>query len=320
MNQILQVQENRNKNRNNPIDTKKIVLFFAACIIVFGLIMLGQGAYSTYHNNANRPVEPTTDNDQDIVDYTPIISMTQTEDNKLKINIDSQIAISYIIYNWNDNVPITLDEMGKTNIEEIIDIPIGENIIKLTVIDSNGKETKQEGNFIIEQSKPIIDLSVVGNNIKITVISEVELSYITYKWNSQEEQKYDMITFENRKKFEKELEIPKGQNTLKIIAVDTNENTTEKSQEIKGVAKLKNPKVVISGEYMYFTFEAEENMKTVEFVFNGTTFIMDTNTFGTTKIVKYKVKLVNGWNYLKLIGTTVSEAKNTTIWKYEYKP
>ena len=94
MNQILQVQENRNKNRNNPIDTKKIVLFFAACIIVFGLIMLGQGAYSTYHNNANRPVEPTTDNDQDIVDYTPIISMTQTEDNKLKINIDSQIAIS----------------------------------------------------------------------------------------------------------------------------------------------------------------------------------------------------------------------------------
>ena len=317
MNQILQVQENRNKNRNNPIDTKKIVLFFAACIIVFGLIMLGQGAYSTYHNNANRPVEPTTDNDQDIVDYTPIISMTQTEDNKLKINIDSQIAISYIIYNWNDNVPITLDEMGKTNIEEIIDIPIGENIIKLTVIDSNGKETKQEGNFIIEQSKPIIDLSVVGNNIKITVTSEVELSYITYKWNSQEEQKNDMITFENRKKFEKEIEIPKGQNTLKITAVDTNGNTVEKSQEIKGVAKLKDPKVVISGEYMYFTFEAEENMKTVEFIFNGQTFLMDTNTFGTTKIVNYKVKLINGWNYLKLIGTTVSEAQNTTVWKYE---
>ena len=320
MNQILQVQENRNKNRSNPIDTKKIVLFFAACIIIFGIIMLGQGAFSAYQNHANRPVEPDKDKDQEIVDYTPIIVMTQTEDNKLKINIDSQIAISHIIYNWNNDVPVTLDELGKTSIEELIDIPIGENIIQLSVIDSNGKETKQEGQFIIEQAKkPVIDLSVVGNNIKITVTSEVELSHVTYKWNSDEEQKHDMITFENRKKFEKELEIPKGQNTLKITAVDTNGNNAEKSQEIKGIAKLKDPKVVVSGEYIYFTFEAEENMKTIEFTFNGQTFVMDTSTFGTTKTVKYRKKLVNGWNYLKLIGTTVSDAKNTTVWKHEYK-
>lgn len=320
MNQILQVQENRNKNRSNPIDTKKIVLFFAVCLIIFGIIMLGQGAYSAYQNHINKPVEPTQDNDQDVIDYTPIIVLTQTEDNKLKINVDSQIAISHIIYNWNNDVAVTLDEMGKTNIEEIIDIPAGENVIKLSVIDSNGKETRKEGNFVIEQSKPIIDLSVVGNNIKITVTSEVELSYVTYKWNSEEEQKHDMITFEDRTKFEKELEIPKGQNTLKIVAVDVNENQTEKSQEIKGIAKLKNPKVTVSGEYIYFSFEAEENMKTVEFIFNGKNYLMNTDTFGTTKIVKYRVKMVNGWNYLKLIGTTVSEAQNTTVWKYEYKP
>lgn len=320
MNQILQVQENRKKNRSNPVDTKKIVLFFAICLIIFGIIMLGQGAYSAYQNKANRPVNPPENDNGEIEDYTPIIVMKQTEDNKLKINIDSQIAISHIIYNWNNEVPVTLDEMGKTNIEEIIDIPIGENIIELSVIDSNGKETKQEGNFVIEQSKPIIELSVVGNNIKITVTSEEELSYITYKWNSQEEQKYDMITFENRKRFEKELEIPKGQNTLKIVAVDKNNNETKKSQEIKGVAKLKNPEVNISGEYIYFTFNAEEDMRTVEFIFNGESYLMDTNTFGTTKTVRYRVKMVNGWNYLKLIGTTVSDVQNTTVWKYEYKP
>ena len=285
------------------------------------MIILGQGAYSAYQNHANRPINPPGDTGEDEEDYTPIIVMAQTEENKLKINIDSQIAISHIIYSWNNDVSVTLDELGKTSIEELIDIPIGENIIQLSVIDSNGKETKQEGQFVIEQAKkPIIDLSVVGNNIKITVTSEVELSQVTYKWNSQEEQKHDMITFENRKKFEKELEIPKGQNTLKITAIDTNGNTTEKSQEIKGVAKLKDPKVVVSGEYITFTFTAEENMKKVEFVFNGQTFIMDSSTFGTTKTVKYRKKLVNGWNYLKLIGTTVSDAQNTTIWKYEYKP
>ena len=235
------------------------------------------------------------------------------------INIESQTAISHIIYNWNTDVATTLDESEKTSIEEIIDIPAGENTIYLSVVDSNGKETKKNETFIIEQTRPIIELSVVSNNIKITVTSEIELSYVKYKWNSEEEQKDNMNTYENKKKFEKEIEIPKGQNTLKIEAVDIDGTKTEKTQEIKGVAKLKDPKVVVSEEYIYFTFEAEENMKSVEFTFNGKYYLMNTDTFGTTKIVKYKVKMVNGWNYLKLIGTTENNAQNTTVWKYEYK-
>lgn len=322
MNQILQVQETR-KN-SNSVDTKKIVLFFAVCLIIFGLILLGQGAYTLYQNKQNQKVIPSTPEGSGSVQepeyVAPTIILTKTEDNKLIINVDSQNAISHIIYNWNNDVATTLDETGKTNIEEIIDIPVGENILNISVIDSNGIETKKQETFIIEQSKPIIELSVVGNNIKITVNSEAELSYVTYKWNSETEVKDDMRTHENKTKFEKQLEIPKGQNTLKIVAVDKNENKTEKSQEIKGIAKLKNPDVYINGEYIFFTFEAEENMKTVEYIFNGKNYLMNTSTFGTSKVVKYRVKMINGWNYLKLIGTTESGVKNETVWKYEYKP
>lgn len=322
MNQILQVQETR--RNSNPVDTKKIVLFFAVCLIIFGLILLGQGAYTVYQNKQNQKVTPSTPEGSGSVQepeyIAPTINLTKTENNKLIIKVDSQIAISHIIYNWNNDVSTTLDETGKTNIEEIIDIPVGENILNISVIDSSGIETKKQETFIIEQSKPVIELSVVGNNIKITVNSEAELSYVTYKWNSETEVKDDMKTYENKTKFEKQLEIPKGQNTLKIIAVDKNENKTEKSQEIKGVAKLKNPTVNINGEYIFFTFEAEENMKTVEFTFNGQNFLMNTDTFGTTKVVKYRVKMIKGWNYLKLIGTTESGVKNETVWKYEYKP
>ena len=32
----------------------------------------------------------------------------------------------------------------------------------------------------------------------------------------------------------------------------------------------------------------------------------------------HKVKMVEGWNYLKLIGTTESGVENTTVWKKEY--
>ena len=38
-----------------------------------------------------------------------------------------------------------------------------------------------------------------------------------------------------KKKFEKKIEIPKGQNTLKIVAVDINNNQSEKSQDFCGL-------------------------------------------------------------------------------------
>lgn len=319
MNQILQVQENRNKYRSrgtsNPVDTKKIVLFFAAALIIFGIILLGQGAYTVYQNNKNKKVEPPVV-EQSV--YVPTITLTKTEENKLILNVQSEIAISHIIYDWNSGTAETLDETGKTNIEEIIDIPVGENILNISIIDSNGAETKKSEKYIVEVKKPVIELSVVGNNIKINVTSESELSYVTYKWNLEEEKKQDMLTFEDRTKFSKEIEIPKGQNTLKIVAVDINQNRTEKTQEIKGVMKGKT-KTTVKGKYLHFTVTAEENIKTVEFEFNGNKYIMNKDTFGDTKEVHYKVKMQNGWNYLKVISTTQSDAKDTSLWKYEYK-
>ena len=319
MNQILQVQENR--RNSNPVDTKKVVLFFAVAIIIFGLILLGQGAYSVYQSKLNEKVTPTTPGNSGNIEtpeYIPIITLTKTENNKVILNVESEVAISHIIYNWNNETAQTLEETGKTNIEEIIDIPTGENTLNISVIDSNEKETKKSETFILEVSKPVIELAVVGNDIKITVTSEVELSYVTYKWNSEEEKKQDMLTYEDRTKFEKLVEIPKGQNTLKIVAVDVNENKTEKSQEIKGVTKAKTT-VVAKDNYLDFTVTGEENIKTVEFEFNGKKYLMNTDTFGETNTVHYKMPMVSGWNYLKIISTTQSGAQDTSIWKYEYK-
>lgn len=321
MNQILQVQES--KKNSNPIDTKKVVLFFAVCLIIFGLILLGQGAYKIYKNKENEKVTPSTPDGSGSVQepeyIPPTITLTKMEDNKVIVNVQSNIAISHIIYDWNSGTAETLDETGKTNIEEIIDIPVGENVLNVSVIDSNGQETKKSETYVVEAKKPVIELSVVGNDIKITVTSEVELSYVTYKWNSEEEKKQDMLTFEDRTKFEKQLEIPKGQNTLKIIAVDINNNQSEKSQEIKGVTKAKTT-TKARGEYLHFTVTGEENIKTVEFEFNGKKYLMNTDTFGETKVVNYKMKMVSGWNYLKVISTTQSGVQDTSVWKYEYKP
>lgn len=318
MNQILQVQEN--KRNSSSADTKKVVLFFAVCLIVFGLILLGQGAYNVYQAKANEkvnPQSPSSGEQEPSEIIAPTILLTKTEGNKLVIKVESEIAISHIIYNWNDDTAQTLDETGKTNIEEIIDIPTGENTFNISVIDSNGTETKKQEQFIVETSKPIIELSVVGNDIKISVTSKVELSYVTYKWNSETDKKEDMVTYEDKTKFEKLVEIPKGQNTLRIVAVDVNGNETEKSQDIKGVTKAKT-KVVAKGKYLDFTVTGDENIKKVEFEFNGKKYIMNTDTFGETKTVHYMIEMIEGMNYLKIVSTTQSDAVDTSVWKYEY--
>lgn len=321
MNQILQVEQN--KRSNNSVDTKKIVLFFAVCLLIFGLILLGQGAYNVYLAKANEKVNPqnppATSGDETPIEVAPpTITLTKTEDNKLVINVESEIAISHIIYNWNNEAAQTLDETGKTNIEEIIDIPTGENTLNISVIDSNGNETKKQEQFIVEIPKPVIELSVVGNDIKINVTSEVELSYVTYRWNLETEKKEDMVTYEDRTKFEKLVEIPKGQNTLKIVAVDINGNETEKSQDIKGVTKAKT-QVVAKGKYLDFTVTGDENIKLVEFEFNGNKYIMNADTFGETKTVHYMIEMIQGMNYLKITSTTQSDVVDTSVWKYEYK-
>lgn len=323
MNQILQVQEN--KKNSNSTDTKKVVLFFAVAIIIFGIILLGQGAYSVYQIKINEKATPTipgnnnnNNDNQDEIEYTPTVTLTKTEDNKVIINVESQIAISHIIYDWNYETAQTLEETGKTNIEEVIDLPSGENTLNVSIIDSKGKETKVSKTFTVEVSKPVIELSVVGSDIKINVTSKTELAYVTYKWNLEQEKKVDMTTYEDKTKFEKTLKIPKGKNTLKIVAVDINENSTEKSQEIEGKSKAKT-RVIARENYLDFIVEAEENIKTVEFIFNGKKYLMDTTTFGETKTVHYKVPMVSGWNYLKVISTTQGDVKDTSLWKYEYK-
>lgn len=316
MNQILYVQE---KHNNHSLDIKKIILFFAIFIILFGVVLLGEGIYYIYQNKINEKVTPQPSGGNNTTQVPPPnIALTQTEDNKLIINIQSTVAISHLIYSWNNESAQTIEETGKTNIEEIIDIPIGENVLNLSVIDSNGNETKESKSFVIDLTKPVIGLDKVGNNIKISVVSETELSYITYRWNLEEEKREDMSTYEDKKNFEKIIGIPKGQNTLKIIAVDINQNESEKSIEIKGVTRAKT-NVVKVDNCLEFTVVGEENIKTVEFTFNGKTYVMNTDTFGETNTVHYKVQMVEGMNYLKIVSTTQSDAVDTTTWKYEYK-
>lgn len=313
MNQILQVKEN-NKNSKHT-NTKDIVLLFVIFIIIFAI---AGGVYLIYKNiDWDKFINPDSGNTIKVPENVPIITLTKNEENKLIINVESQLEIYRITYNWNNEIPQVIGESGKNNIEKIIDIPLGENTIYVSAIDTSGVESKKEETFIIEAPRPEIELAVVGNYIKIEITSEVELAKVTYKWNSEEEKIDNMLTYSDKTKFEKKIEIPIGKNTLYIVAIDKNGGKTEKSQEIKGVTKATTTTQVI-GEYLHFTVTGKEEIKKVEFEFNGKKYLMNTDTFGQTKTVHYKVKLVEGTNYLQIKSTTQSGGEDITTWNQEY--
>ena len=311
MNQILFTET---KKRNSSQDTKKIVLFFAITIIIFGLILIGQGAYAIYNKLKEKEEKPTSNAETNI-------QLQQLENGEIQISVESKVGISELIYSWNNDSAQTISENGKTVVQELIDAKSGENDLTVKTIDLNGKQITKHEKFISEVSGPSIDLSVVGDNIKISVDSTTNISYVTYKWNSEEEQKIYMVTYEDKTKLEKEIQIPKGSNTLKVTAVDVNNNSSEKSQEIKGVTKPKSAPV-IQGKYIYFEVTADEDIKQVEFTFNGAPYIIKEETIkvsGQTRKVTYRLKLQKGMNYLVIKTTTVSGITGEDVWKYEYK-
>ena len=310
MNQILFIQD---KKGNNPEDTKKIVLFFAILIIIFGLILSGQGVYGVYKFNENKSIENKEEK-------TTQIQLSQSNEGEVLITVESSTQITELIYNWNSDASETISGNGKTTIQQTITMPVGQNTLTVKTIDINGKQTVKQETFTLNVDKPKINLSLVGSNIKISVNSNVDLSYITYRWNSDEEQRMDMTTYEDKTTFERELEIPIGTNTLHVTAVDIYNNTSEKSQEIKGVTKPQS-KPVIQGEHIYFEVIADENITQVDFTFNGKNYTIKKEIIdksGNSKKVVYRVKLEEGMNYLKIKTTTESGITSEDLWKYEY--
>lgn len=310
MNQILFTQDKRNSNSQ---DTKKIVLFFAVSLIIFGLILFGQGVYGIVKKDSTQVNKD---------DETTTISLQQNNSGEVIINVNSQTIISELIYYWNSEASQTISGNGNTTMQQIITMPAGQNTLTVKTIDVNGKQKTETQTFKLDVDKPNISLSVIGNKIKIAVDSKADLAYVTYKWNNEQEKKMDMTTFEDKTKFETEIEIPKGKNTLMITAVDIYENKSEKSQEINGISKpVIEP--TINEPYITFTVTSEEDdIKTIEFVYNGKNYKITEDAIKKSqnaKKVSYKLTLEKGKNTLIVKATTQNGGTAQEGWTYEKK-
>lgn len=310
-NQILSTQDSektKKKSANTNIEINKIVIFFAIILIIFSISCVGMGAYAIIQNN-------------DIIGYKkPEVDM-QRQDDKLAIFVSSTKPIDKIVYTWNDDGNEELiNTNGNTSIEKLIDLPVGNNTIKLTIYDINGKKTTYEKNYEIESKAPQLSIEAVNGKLKLTAKDNEKMSYITYRWDDDEEIKID-VTEETLAQIEQEIEIPRGQHTLTVIAVNSRNLSSTKTQEVKGVTK---PIVSVVQDaddlkYVILSVSDEEAIKNVLIDLNGQKYQIDLSEY-KEKAIQYKLELGQGENVIKITATNFDGAEGTFEGACTYNP
>lgn len=225
MNQILYTIENEEeKNR-----TKSIILFFAITIIIFGVVMTGMGGYRIASAKVAK---------EEAIEAAKVPNVelkVDNESNNAIIKVSHVRDIKNIEYAWNNEEKVVLDGNSTKEIEQYIDLPAGTNTLNVIVTDIEGKTTTSSKEFTYVGT--YMEVSIIDNkSIKITVTDMEGLQSVSYKWNDDEEiTSYpEEITSQV---MEITSDIPIGTNTLKVKAVNGENEIEEKEVTVQGISK-----------------------------------------------------------------------------------
>lgn len=306
MNQILSTSAPGGKGKKHtssePADVKKVIRVFSIILLIFAIFIIGTSSYAMYQSSqAKANIKPN-----------PTITVETLEDDTIvSLKVVSEFNIDTITYGWNDGQKTTIRGNGRKYVEEKINIPTGSNLLNIYVTDVNGGENTFSNTYDLE-SKIKLEALDTGN-IKITYQGETQISYMTYRWDDEDEETIDI----NNTSIEKEIEARKGTHTLTIVVVDVNNKTETKVQEIKGVSKptikigLNNDKT----KYI-ISLSDEIGLKEVIIVLNED----ENNKFGqklTEKEFQLEIPLQTGSdNKLKVIVTNSDGIQETERVQY----
>ncbi len=284
MNQILQTEN----KKSGPIEINKIVIFFAIAMIILGIILIGQGSYAM--------IIGKNTGDEETQNKAPEVNIQRTEENIL-VAITHTKAIKNITYHWNEGVDQTIQTNDELTISEEITLPFGNNTLTLTVKDIDGNEYTYVKEYVLDgNGKPVIELLLTKENkIRIKVQDAQGLKYIRYTWNSGN---YATVkaNVENLKIIDELVEIPLGQNTLRVEAVNTEDMITTKELEVKGVRRP-TLRVRQQENYLIIHVEDEVAIKVINFTLNGQKYQING---GEEKVIEHAQELKQGENHVDI--------------------
>jgi len=288
MNQILFVGAGDKK------EIKGIVRFFCVVTLIFGLALAAEGTYNLIKPALNKKVAITNE-----LPKADIIRINNT----VKILVSHNNPIDTILYSWNQGTQVRVNGNGRNNIEEIIELPEGDNELKVSIKDINGNEaaySKRFGGTVEEDTtKPHIKVEDEPGYVavKITVTDNVALKSIKYKWNNEE---FVEIPVEesNSKKVEKTIQILLGDNTLTIVAIDKNGNEEILEKPIKTTIRPKL-ELIQNGNILIMKATDEKELLKVTYILNGERITLKTDYI--TNIIEYAETLIPGENNIIVI-------------------
>lgn len=296
------VSHNTNRNHyNNRVVTNKhyydnygkgniktVIRVFAIISILFGIVIITQSALAL-NSKEWRPKDH------------PQVTMDKMG-KEVTIGVLTENPIKEIRYKWNDGEETTIEGNGTVKFEHVVDLPNGNNILNVYVIDYYGNKTYYQNQFIYEsmdQIKPSIDLAKTGSKLKITAKDETKMLYLIYQWNDEAQIRTDAHEGENE--ISVEIEVKQGQNTLTIIAVDGEENKAQRIEKIIGDVK---PTLILTAEGNNVVINAkdDEGIEKIEVTIDDKKQEQEVNQ----KEITAKVPITQGRHRLKIVVTNVN--------------
>ena len=295
MNQILSTSNLEKNKKGGQIEIHTIIKFFSIILIIFGVIMISTASYAIYRKTVDKNNIPTK----------PSITEEQKDSKTVLLKVTHDKAIDKIEYSWNEEEIKTITGNGRKYIEQEIEIPGGTNTLYVSVIDIEGQEISNEQTYETEE---IIKMEINNGKVKVSAEAETEISYMTYRWDEEQEEKVDI----NATTVEQEIEIPMGEHTLTVILVDENNETITKEQKVKGVVK---PKVQVkldeNKENFLITITDDSGLDRVEFVINGENKTIKANE--SQKEMKIKLPLKDGQNIVEITAYNLDGIESDKI-------
>ena len=284
MNQILSTSNSEKNKKGGPIEINTIIKFFSIILIIFGVIMISTASYAIYKKSVDKNNIPTK----------PSITEEQKDNKTVLLKVTHDKAIDKIEYRWNEQAAKTITGNGRKYIEQEIKIPGGTNTLYVSATDIEGQEISNEQ---IYETEDIIKMEINNGKVKVTAEVETEISYMTYRWDEEQEEKIDI----NSTTVEQEIEIPMGEHTLTVVLVDKNNETITKEQKVKGVVKPKiQVKLDDNQENFLITVTDDSGLDRIEFIINGENKTLTANE--GQKEMKLKLPLKDGENRVEIIA------------------
>jgi len=151
---------------------------------------------------------------------SPVISVSVTEDKKLKITATDETKIDFITYRWNDDQEVRVESKDESpkKIEVEIEIMRGKNDITIVAVDSSNNTATETKSFTgLTKPDMSVGLNSSGSAIVVTVKHETGVKEILCNFNEQD------LTVdlggETPKEISFEIPLAIGYNRVKIRAI-----------------------------------------------------------------------------------------------------